>query len=79
MRKIVASVVAMATMAMSRLVVYGPQELKDKFEYSGKQHLVVLIDCRVQDPRQFCKLWKHSLWLIYGMSLVYLFKYSFIL
>lgn len=24
-------------LALSRLVVYGPQELKDKFDYSGKQ------------------------------------------
>ena len=23
-------------LALSRLVVYGPQELKDKFDYSGK-------------------------------------------
>jgi hypothetical protein len=26
-------------LALSRLVVYGPQELKDKFDYSGKQQL----------------------------------------
>lgn len=26
----------LCTLASSRLVVYGPQELKDKFEYSGK-------------------------------------------
>jgi hypothetical protein len=28
---------AMLPLALSRLVVYGPNELKDKFEYSGKK------------------------------------------
>jgi len=37
MRKGMAAVAALfCTLATSRLVVYGPQELKDKFEYTGK-------------------------------------------
>jgi hypothetical protein len=31
----------LCTVASSRLVVYGPQELKDKFEYSGKIWLII--------------------------------------
>ena len=27
-----------ATMVASRLVIYGPQELKDKFEYNGNYY-----------------------------------------
>jgi hypothetical protein len=29
----------LAVAAQSRLVVYGPQELKDKFEFAGKENL----------------------------------------
>ena len=39
MRKSMAAALAAlfcATSVTSRLVVYGPQELKDKFEYAGK-------------------------------------------
>lgn len=39
MRKCMAAALAAlfsAALVTSRLVVYGPQELKDKFEYAGK-------------------------------------------
>jgi len=41
MRKGMAAAVAalFCAVASSRLVVYGPQELKDKFEYTGKKLL----------------------------------------
>jgi len=34
---------AMLPLALSRLVVYGPNELKDKFEYSGKKIFLVYL------------------------------------
>jgi hypothetical protein len=38
-----------ATTVTSRLVVYGPQELKDKFEYTGKRERLYSPYYRVQD------------------------------
>ena len=32
-----------AATVTSRLVVYGPQELKDKFEYAGNERLLLII------------------------------------
>ena len=48
-KKTVTSVLLLALMplALSRLVVYGPKELKDKFEYSGMNLLEILHNFRV--------------------------------
>ena len=32
-----------AALVTSRLVVYGPQELKDKLEYAGNERLLLII------------------------------------
>ena len=44
---------ALMPMALSRLVVYGPNELKDKFEYSGMNLIKTLHNFRVQDTSKF--------------------------
>lgn len=57
---------ALMPMALSRLVVYGPNELKDKFEYSGMNLIKTLHNFRVQDTSKFRKLWQHPLWSEHG-------------
>jgi hypothetical protein len=54
MRKGMAAAVAamICTLTQARLVVYGPQELKDKFEYTGKSFM--LTSYRLQDTCLFC-------------------------
>lgn len=32
------SLLLSASLSASRLIVYGPQDLKDKFEYAGNSH-----------------------------------------
>jgi hypothetical protein len=55
-----------ATTVTSRLVVYGPQELKDKFEYTGKREIFYSPDYRVQDTCLVRELRKHPLWPVHG-------------
>ena len=57
---------ALMPLALSRLVVYGPNELKDKFEYSG-MNLIESLQCfRVQDTSKLRKLRQHPLWSEHG-------------
>lgn len=55
---------ALATMASSNLVIYGPTELKDKFDYLGMIRVPNL--CRLQDPCFLLQLRKHPLRPVHG-------------
>ena len=61
-----ALLIALMPLALSRLVVYGPNELKDKFEYSGMNLSQNSIHFRVQDTSKLCKLRQHPLWPEHG-------------
>jgi hypothetical protein len=55
-----------ATTVTSRLVVYGPKELKDKFEYAGKDDTLSHLTIDFKIPASFANFGN----IPYGQSMV---------
>ena len=69
MRKCMAAALAAllsATTVTSRLVVYGPQELKDKFEYAGNCETLTHLFIDFKIPASFANFGN----IPYGQSMV---------
>ncbi len=65
MRKTILSLL-LASTALSRLVVYGPQELKDKFEFSGNHYTNTRLYIEFKIPANFANFGH----IPYGQSMV---------